>query len=112
MKNFTKILAVSCAMIFAANAANADDKPEYIIEIKDHKFTPDVVMVEADKEFVLVVKNSDATAEEFESHDLKKEKVIKGGKEAKINIQKLKAGEYKFVGEFHESTAKGKIIVK
>ena len=64
------------------------------------------------KKVRLLVKNLDATPEEFESHDLKREKVIPGKSEATIIIGPLKPGTYKFVGEFHESTAKGSIIAK
>jgi hypothetical protein len=59
-----------------------------------------------------VVENRDSTPEEFESHSLKREKVIPGKSSATILIGPLKAGEYKFVGEFHEATAKGVIVAK
>ena len=60
----------------------------------------------------LLVKNQDATAEEFESSALKIEKVIAAGREATIKLPPLKPGTYKFVGEYHESTAKGVIIAE
>lgn len=104
--------------LFAASAltlampALADEVPVYTTEITDHQFTPDVIEVEAGKEFQLVVKNNDKTAEEFESHDLHLEKMVGGGKEITLKVKKLKPGEYKFVGEFNEASAKGKIIAK
>jgi len=88
------------------------DKTDFAIAIKDHKFSPDRIEVPAGKKVKLVVENQDATPEEFESHSLKVEKVIPGKSKATIFIGPLKAGEYKFVGEFNEKTAKGVIVAK
>jgi hypothetical protein len=68
--------------------------------------------VPAGKKVKLVVENRDASAEEFESHSLNREKVIPGKSSATLFIGPLKAGEYPFVGEFHEKTAKGVIVAK
>jgi hypothetical protein len=43
---------------------------------------------------------------------LKVEKVIPGNSKATIYVGPLKAGEYKFVGEFNDKTAKGVIVAK
>ncbi len=85
---------------------------EYLVQIKDHQFQPSALEVPANVEFKLIVENLDKTLEEFESNDLKKEKLIGGGKKITIKIQALKTGEYKFFGDFHQKTAQGKIIVK
>jgi plastocyanin len=84
----------------------------FALTIKDHRFEPSELQVPAGKRFKLIVKNLDSTAEEFESHDLKLEKVIPGKSEATLTVRPLKAGTYKFVGEFHEKTAKGSIVAK
>jgi len=84
----------------------------FTITISDHRFQPAELSVPAGKKFRLIVKNLDATAEEFESHDLKREKVIPGGSEATLILGPLRPGSYKFVGEFHEKTAKGSIVAK
>ena len=84
----------------------------YTLTIKDHRFEPSELQVPAGKKIKLLVKNLDPTAEEFESHDLKREKVIAGKSEAIISVGPLKPGTYKFVGEFNEKTAKGSIIAK
>src|SRR5207249_12259169 len=62
--------------------------------------------------FVLVVTNRDKTAEEFESRELRIEKVIPPGKTVRLRVPALKAGTYPFVGEYHENTAKGRIIAE
>jgi plastocyanin len=85
---------------------------KFVIEIRENKFVPEVLEVPAGKDFQLVVRNMDKTIEEFESTDLKKEKLVKGGKEIVLNISALQPGEYKFFGEFHPRTAQGKIVAK
>lgn len=99
-------------LVLAAAAQAEETTPEFTIVIKDHKFTPDVVEVPADTKVKLIVDNQDATPEEFESHDFKREKIIQGKTKATIAVGPLKAGEYKFFGEFNEKTAQGKLIAK
>lgn len=90
---------------------NADNK-ELLIKIKDHKFQPEVIKIKANQSFKLVIENLDQTIEEFESDDLKKEKLVGANKKITINVQPLAKGEYKFYGDFHQKTAQGKIIVE
>jgi plastocyanin len=103
------LLAALLAAVFGAAAA---DVPQFNLAIENHKFTPDRLEVPAGQKVKLVVENKDATPEEFESHPLKVEKVIPGKSKATIYVGPLKAGEYKFVGEFNEKTAKGVIVAK
>jgi hypothetical protein len=85
---------------------------QYLITIKDHKFNPTNVEVPANKKVKLIVDNQDPTPEEFESHDFKREKIIKGNSKATILVGPLKPGVYKFFGEFNEKTAQGTLTVK
>ncbi|MBI1425456.1 MAG: cupredoxin domain-containing protein [Gammaproteobacteria bacterium] len=102
---------VGLAMIVGQSGiASAAD--EYTLIIKDHKFEPAEISIPANTKVKLVVKNMDPTPEEFESHKLHREKVIKGNSQAVIYIGPLSPGTYPFFGEFHEDTAKGQIIVK
>lgn len=98
-------------MIGLSGAALAADAP-ISITIKDHKFVPDEIRVPAGKAAVLKIKNEDSTAEEFESKALKIEKVVAAGKEGTVHLPALEAGHYPFVGEHHEDTAKGVLIVE
>jgi hypothetical protein len=88
--------------------AHADDG--YVMTFKDNKLEPVELQVPAGKEFKLLVKNADQTPEEFESEDLKLEKIIAGGSEAEFTIKALEPGRYEVFGEFHEDTAKGHIV--
>lgn len=104
------VLALSWALGTVAVAADA--VPSYQLTVKDGRFSPETLEVPAGKKVKLVVKNEGPGAEEFESHDLNREKLIPAGKSADIFIGPLKPGTYGFFGEFHPNTAKGRIIVK
>jgi plastocyanin len=102
---------VAVLLLGIASFAWADD-PTFEITIKDHKFTPTEISVPSNTKIKLIVKNEDATPEEFESKKLNREKVVPGKSQATIFVGPLKPGEYPFVGEYHEATAIGKLIAK
>ena len=91
--------------------AFAGEVQDIDLHIKDHKFDPEIIEVEEGVKIRITVYNDDSTIEEFDSVDLKREKIIPGKSKAKVILAPLKAGEYHFIGEFHEETAKGKIVV-
>ena len=80
--------------------------------IKDHKFEPNILELPAGVKIRITVHNKDSTIEEFESIDLKREKIVLGNSKIRIILAPLKPGEYKFFGDFHQETAYGKIVVK
>ena len=84
----------------------------YVIVIKNHRFEPSELILPANQRIKLTIHNQDATAEEFESKDLRREKIIAGNSTASVWVGPLPAGEYGFFGEFHEETAQGKLIAK
>ncbi|HKX55171.1 MAG TPA: cupredoxin domain-containing protein [Xanthomonadales bacterium] len=86
--------------------------PVIEIEIRDHLFYPDVVVIPADTKVKLLIRNLDPTPEEFESYELNREKVIAGQSETVVFIGPLPAGEYPFFGEFFPKTAQGKVVVQ
>ncbi len=99
-------------MLSLPAAAAAAVEPEIAIVIRNHRFEPTEVRVPAGQKVKLVVDNQDGTAEEFESKALKREKVIPPKSKATIIVGPLKPGRYAFVGEFHEATAKGVVVVE
>ena len=110
MKKTLFTVAMAAAVAFSTPAA-ADD-PEFTIAIKDNRFVPSEITVPARKRIKLVIDNQDSTAEEFESHDLKREKVIAGNSKGSVWVGPLAPGSYAFVGEFHEDTARGTLVAK
>ena len=99
-------------LAFAPLSVQAQEALTIEITIKNHRFEPSEVKVPVGKPLLLVVKNQDASAEEFESKSLKIEKVIAGNSEGRFRVRALTAGRYSFIGEFHEATAKGVIIAE
>ncbi|MGE5539381.1 MAG: cupredoxin domain-containing protein [Gemmatimonas sp.] len=108
---FTGAALLIAAFSFGGGIARADD-PTFRLTIKDHKFDPEVIEVPAGVKIALIVKNADSTPEEFESNELRREKVIPGGQEATIYVGPLRPGSYEFFGEFNPKTARGRIVAK
>jgi hypothetical protein len=99
------------AFLLVPTLALAAD-PEVILTIRNHRFVPAELRVPAGKKIKLVIHNQDPTPEEFESHELNREKVIPGNSKVPIFIGPLAPGRYPFVGEFNQSTAKGVVIAE
>ena len=114
-RGFIRRAGLGGAVLFLAVAlaapAFAQDN-SFAISIKDHRFVPETITVPAGKQVKLVVTNMDPTPEEFESHELNREKIIAGGSTAVILIGPLEPGTYPFFGEFHEDTAQGQIVAE
>ena len=91
-------------------AAAEDFSPSLMI--KDHRFEPAELIVPANVKFKLIVKNKDPTPEEFESYELKREKVIRGNAELTLFLGPLAPGTYSFFGDFHQDSAQGRLIVR
>ena len=102
--------AVLSLFILPALAFGADG--EQTVVIKDHRFDPAEIRVPAGQKVKLTIDNQDPTAEEFESHELKREKIIPGKRKGVISIGPLKPGRYPFFGEFNPKTAQGVVIAE
>ena len=105
------VLAFGFAALLAAPAL-ADEVPLFKLVARDGVFEPTTIEVPAGKRVRLEIHNQGKTPMEFESRDLKQEKVIPPGGKATVTISAMKAGEYRFFDEFHEKTGQGKFIAK
>ena len=105
---FQSIVVIALSLFSAAQAA----EPELLLVIKNHRFEPAELKVPAGQRVKLVVHNQDATAEEFESHSLKREKIIPAGAKATLYVGPLKPGRYEFFGEFNPTTAQGLVLAE
>ena len=106
---------VAVAMVLGAALAGtaparADDLPTLLFH--NHRFEPDRIEVPAHVRFQLKVKNTDDTADEFESVDLNREKLVPPGGTITVFLGPLDPGTYKFFGDFHQDTAQGVLIAK
>ncbi|BBJ31610.1 hypothetical protein RAS_07190 [Rickettsia asiatica] len=103
-------------IIYISTNKSSDNKTndnilEVRIAIKDHKFVPNIVEVPKSTKIRLIVHNEDDTVEEFESHDLHREKIVMPNESINIILAPLNPGKYEFFGDFHQDTAQGFIIV-
>ena len=97
--------------LFATGMALADE-PTVELAIRNHQFEPTELQVPANTKVKLVIKNADATPEEFESTELRREKVVAGGQEIIVYVGPLAPGTYEFFGDFNPKTARGHLVVK
>ena len=107
-------ITLSTALIFFAGpgiTSSTAAENEYVLTLKDHAFVEDALQLPADTVFVLKVVNKDDSPEEFESHDLHVEKLVPGNHTITLRVGPLAPGSYAFVGEFHEDSAFGQLIV-
>ena len=107
-----RLTLLSLGLILASGANLAAQEPTYKVVIKDHRFQPVEVEIPAGQKIALTIKNEDPTPEEFESTELRREKVVPGGQEITVYIGPLKPGKYEFFGDFNPKTARGHIVVK
>jgi len=102
--------AALSALLAAGVSARAEDLP--MLEFRHHRFEPDHIEVPAHVKFRLTVRNTDDTADEFESVDLNREKLVAPGQTITVFLGPLEPGEYKFFGDFHQDTAQGVMVAK
>lgn len=104
----------AAGLLLAAMLApvQAQEMPSFNLLIKAGHFIPETLEVPANTKFRLLIKNEGPGAEEFESVELKKEKVLAPGASSFLIFQPLKPGSYKFFGEFHPDTAQGRIVAR
>jgi len=103
---------LTLALILVMTIGATAQEPAYTLVIKDHQFQPTEIEIPAGQKIALLVKNNDTTPEEFESTELRREKVVAGGEQITVYIGPLKPGKYEFFGDFNPTTARGHIIAK
>ena len=105
-------VALFAVFAFFSVSAIAGAVPEYTLTVRDHHFVPAELTIPANTKVKLVVVNQDATAEEFESYELNREKVVAGNTSIVVWVGPLKPGRYAYFGDFHADIAKGALIVR
>lgn len=106
---FRPLLFAAC--VTASVSSFAQDADASLV-IRNHRFEPSELRVPSGKKIKLVVSNQDSTPEEFESHELNREKVVPANGKVTVYIGPLSAGRYPFFGEFNPKTAIGTIIAE
>ena len=112
MQASKSIALCAAALLLAASAAYAQELPTFRLEMKNGRFEPTEIVVPANTRFKLVLHNAGPEAEEFESLELKKEKVLASGVTSFLVFVPLQPGSYRFFGDFHPDTAQGHIVAR
>src|SRR5271165_5821701 len=84
-------------VLFSAPAIAAE--PEFLIQIKDHRFIPAELQIPAGIKVQIIIDNQDDTPEEFESYSLNREKHVPPKSRVTLFIGPLSAGRYVYQGE-------------
>ncbi len=92
--------------------ARAADDPMFHIEFKDGVVTPLRLEVPANTRFVLELHNDGETPAEFESIELRKEKVLAPGVTSTLVFRTLDPGEYDFFDDFHPGVPAAVLVAK
>lgn len=110
MHNPLRLLA--CALALLATQAGAAELPVFRLELNDGKINTRQINAPTDVRFKIEIVNKGKTAAEFESLQLRKEKVLAPGADSFVVLGPLSPGQYKFYDEFHMATTQGVIVVK
>lgn len=103
---------LASSLLLALAPLRAQELPSFNLLIRAGRFVPTTLEVPANTKFRLLIKNEGPGAEEFESVELRKEKVLAPGASSFLIFQPLKPGSYKFFGDFHPDTAQGQLLAK
>jgi len=106
------VTGAAAALWGLAATSMAADLTEYQLVLKDHVYQPSELKVPAGTKFKITVRNEDATPEEFESTDFNREKIVLPHSSITVYVGPLNAGSYGFFGDFHQNSAKGRLIVE
>lgn len=110
MPSRARLMPVILVAALFAGAARADEDPVFAIEFADGAIRPAVLAVPAGTRFKLELRNTGADPVEFESIELRKEKVLGPGVTSFIVIRRLDPGEYRFFDDFHPGTPPARLV--
>lgn len=88
-------------------AAQADQLVTLVIQ--NHTFSPSTFEVPAGERFRIQLTSHDESVDEFESYDMKFEKIIVSGNTITVFAGPLHPGTYTFFDDYHPDQAKGTV---
>jgi plastocyanin len=111
------VAALSAAVLAAAalmprETRSADADTVFTITAEAGHFNPAQLEVAPNQSFKVRVVSAEKTPIEFESFELRRERVVKPGEAITVNMPPLGPGTYKFFDDFHRDTPEGVIVVK
>lgn len=105
------LILLCMAAAVPALPAQAQD-PTFRIEFEDGKVTPQRLEVPAGSRVALELVNKGKSPAEFESKELRKEKVLAPGSTSTLIIRTLDPGTYDFFDDFHPDAPPAVLIAK
>jgi hypothetical protein len=99
------------APVLSSAARAEEEMPVFKIEMRDGVIEPTRIEVPANTRFKLEITNTGKTPVEFESNELKREKVLAAGSSSSIVFRRVEPGEYPFFDDFHPE-AKAVLVAK
>ena len=114
MRGFRIFLSLAVFLLGASLPAHAarEEIPEFTIELRDGTITPKRIEVPEGTRFKFILKNTGKEPAEFESLELRKEKVVAPGVTTSMVFKRLSAGEYVFFDDFHLDGDKALVVSK
>jgi hypothetical protein len=85
--------------------------PSFAVGIRDGEFVPTSLEVPAGQKLELRVTNERKTAAEFESSDLRREKVVPVGGQVTVYVGPLRPGTYEFFDDFNPQI-RGRLVAR
>jgi len=104
--------AFTIAVLISINASGIAIADPVALTLSSHKFAPSEFTVPANQKFQIRVTNTDDSPAEFESHDLKVEKIVVPGGTITVTAGPLKPGTYQFFDDYHPDDANGTVTAK
>ena len=112
LRNFEAIVLAALLVAFSAAIIRAGEEPVFTIEFKDGTVSPLRLEVPANQRFQLNLINTGDTPAEFESNELRKEKVLAAKTTSILVFRTLDPGEYPFFDDFHPDAPQAVLIAK
>jgi heme/copper-type cytochrome/quinol oxidase subunit 2 len=106
------IRVFTLAALILINAYGIAVADPVVLNLSGHKFSPAEFTAPANQKFQIKVTNNDETPAEFESHDLKVEKIVVPEGTVTVTAGPLKPGTYQFFDDYHPDDAVGTVTVK
>ncbi|KIZ40375.1 MULTISPECIES: cupredoxin domain-containing protein [Rhodopseudomonas] len=106
------LLAMAAPLAITAGARAEEEEPVFRIEFNDGVVTPLRIEVPANRRILLELHNLGKEPAEFESKELRKEKVLAPGAKSTLVIRTLDPGEYDFFDDFHLNAPPAVLVAK
>lgn len=92
--------------------AHAEEEVTVQLIARDGRFFPSELLVPQGRKIRIEIRNDGKDPIEFESAELRKEKVLAPGSKSVVVIVAQQPGRYRFFDEIHPATGQGVLVVK